>query len=177
MPYYDKNAILKALTKEQVIKIVTDLGSKGYRTDCLGILSFKQSVMRDSYKLYYYHEPTDQYSGRTFHCYTSCSESFSIFELVSRAKRIQGVTYTWYQAVSYIANQIDMKAVEHIEKPKHICDMVMAQEVWQKQIYRHYRLWTYRWACVRNVWIYSSWSVFKRPYFQRDVIYIWNILR
>jgi len=124
MPYYDKNAILKALTKEQVIKIVTDLGSKGYRTDSSGNLIF-QTICHggDSYKLYYYHEPTDQYSGRTFHCYTSCSESFSIFELVIRAKRVQGITYTWYQAVSYIANQIDMKAVEHIERPKHICDM------------------------------------------------------
>ena len=86
MPYYDKNAILKALTKEQVIKIVTDLGSKGYRTDSSGNLIF-QTICHggDSYKLYYYHEPTDQYSGRTFHCYTSCSESFSIFELVIRA--------------------------------------------------------------------------------------------
>lgn len=104
MPYYDKNAILKALTKEQVIKIVTDLGSKGYRTDSSGNLIF-QTICHggDSYKLYYYHEPTDQYSGRTFHCYTSCSESFSIFELVIRAKRVQGITYTWYQAVSYIA--------------------------------------------------------------------------
>ena len=41
MPYYDKNAILKALTKEQVIKIVTDLGSKGYRTDSSGNLIFQ----------------------------------------------------------------------------------------------------------------------------------------
>lgn len=84
MPYYDKNAILKALTKEQVIKIVTDLGSKGYRTDSSGNLIF-QTICHggDSYKLYYYHEPTDQYSGRTFHCYTSCSESFSIFTLLN----------------------------------------------------------------------------------------------
>ena len=53
MPYYDKNAILKALTKEQVIKIVTDLGSKGYRTDSSGNLIF-QTICHggDSYKLY-----------------------------------------------------------------------------------------------------------------------------
>lgn len=45
MPYYDKNAILKALTKEQVIKIVTDLDQKDIEQTHLGILSFKQSVM------------------------------------------------------------------------------------------------------------------------------------
>lgn len=173
MPYYDKNAILKALTKEQVIKIVTDLGSKGYRTDSSGNLIF-QTICHggDSYKLYYYHEPTDQYSGRTFHCYTSCSESFSIFELVIRAKRVQGITYTWYQAVSYIANQIDMKAVEHIERPKHICDMSWLKKFGKNKstdiidcepIDEH----------VLEMFEYTPHEVFfKRPYFQRDVIYI-----
>lgn len=124
MPYYDKNEILKALTKEQVIKIVTDLGSDGYKTDSSGNLIF-QTVCHggNSYKLYYYHEATDKYAGRTFHCYTGCSGSFSVYELVIRAKRTQGITYTWYQAVSYVANQINMKPVEHIKIQKHICDM------------------------------------------------------
>lgn len=124
MPYYDKNAILESLTKEQVIKIVTDLGSDGYRTDSAGNLIF-QTVCHGggSYKLYYYHEATGEYLGRTFHCYTSCSESFSIFELIIRAKRVQGKTFTWYQAVAYVASITNNQAISHYEKPKHICDM------------------------------------------------------
>lgn len=124
MPYYDKDAILAALTKEQVIKIVLDLGSENYRTDSQGNLIF-QTICHggDSYKLYYYHEPFEDYPGRVFHCYTSCSESFSIFELVIRANRTKGKTITWYQAVSYVASMSNSITLEPTEKPKHICDI------------------------------------------------------
>lgn len=105
MHYYDKNAILKSLTKEQVIKILIDLGSEGHKTDSNGNLIF-QTICHGgkSYKLYYYHEPFEEYPGRIFHCYTKCSESFSIFELVIRVNRNKGKNITWYQAVSYVAS-------------------------------------------------------------------------
>lgn len=124
MPFYDKNAILKSLTKEQVIKILLDLGSEGYRTDSQGNLIF-QTVCHGgkSYKLYYYHEGNGEYPGRIFHCYTSCSESFSIFELVIRAKRTQGKTFTWYQSVAYVANMSNNIAITTPDEPKHICDI------------------------------------------------------
>lgn len=124
MPYYDKDAILAALTKEHVIKILLDLGSEDYRTDSQGNLIF-QTVCHggDSYKLYYYHEPFEEYPGRVFHCYTSCSESFSIFELVIRAKRNQGKTLTWYQAVSYVASMSNNLTVKSIEKTQQVCDI------------------------------------------------------
>jgi hypothetical protein len=46
----------------------------------------------DSHKLYYYEE------SKMFHCYTSCSESMDVYELVCRNKKI-----TFPQAVQYVA--------------------------------------------------------------------------
>lgn len=124
MPYFDKDAILAALTKEQVIKIMLDLGSETYKTDSQGNLIF-QTVCHggSSYKLYYYHEPSEDYPGRVFHCYTSCSESFSVFEMVIRANRAKGKTITWYQAVSYVARMSNSITLEKIDKPKQTCDI------------------------------------------------------
>lgn len=47
----------------------------------------------DSHKLYYYE------NDQLFHCYTSCSETFDIYELVCRAKKI-----SFPQAVQFVAN-------------------------------------------------------------------------
>lgn len=103
--YLNKNEILQSLTKEDVIKIVVGLGSKYPKTDNQGNLIF-QTVCHgsDSWKLYYYHEPDSRngYKGRTFHCYTKCSDSFNIVELVIRANRVKGKTVTWYKALKHI---------------------------------------------------------------------------
>ena len=104
MKFYDKQAILNRLTKDDVIKICIALGSDGYRKGNGGELIF-QTVCHgsDSWKLYYYHEPHKEYPGRMFHCYTKCGDSFSIFELVIRANRAKGKNITWYKAVSFVA--------------------------------------------------------------------------
>ena len=59
--YLDKDAILNSLTKDDVIQIVTSLGSSYPKTDSNGDLIF-QSVCHgsDSWKLYYYHEPNEE---------------------------------------------------------------------------------------------------------------------
>ena len=89
--YLDKDAILSALTKEDVIKVVMNLGSDYPRHDGQNNLIFR-SVCHgsESHKLYYYHEAMNGYRGRTFHCYSACSESFNIIELIIRANRCQG---------------------------------------------------------------------------------------
>lgn len=111
MPYLDKS-ILDTLTKEEITKVVMSLGSGEPKKDSQNNLIF-QTVCHggDSYKLYYYHEPNGEHKGRIFHCYTKCSESFSIIELVIRAKRTQGVNFTWYKALRYIG-QITGKLIE-----------------------------------------------------------------
>lgn len=103
--YFDIKAITNALSKEDVIKIATELGSDGYREGGSGELIFRSICHgSDSWKLYYYHEPKDDYPGKIFHCYSRCSESFSIFELVIRVRRLQGITLTFSQAVKYVAS-------------------------------------------------------------------------
>ena len=104
--YFDIKAIQEALTKEDVIKIVADLGSPDHKIGGSGELIFRSICHgSDSWKLYYYHEPNGNYPGRIFHCYSRCGgASFSVFELVIRVRRRQGVTLTFPQAVKYVAS-------------------------------------------------------------------------
>lgn len=103
--YFDIKAIQDALTKEDVIKIATELGSDGYKEGGSGELIFRSICHgSDSWKLYYYHEPNGEYPGRIFHCYTRCSDTFNIFELVIRVRRTQGIILTFAQAVKYVAS-------------------------------------------------------------------------
>jgi hypothetical protein len=87
--YLDKEKIKDSLTTEEVHKILKDLGSKDpiqgiqYQTICHG---------GSKHKLYYYED------SKMFHCYTSCSESMDIYELVCRSKNI-----SFPQAVQYVA--------------------------------------------------------------------------
>lgn len=115
--YLDKDAILKSLTKEDIIKIVTHLGSETPKIDSSGNLIF-QTICHgsDSWKLYYYHEADDAkgYRGRTFHCYSGCSESFNVVELVIRANRAIGKTVTWYKALRYIAQLTNKTVIKNI---------------------------------------------------------------
>jgi hypothetical protein len=86
----DKDRIKESLTEEEIHKILKDLGSKDpimgnqYQTVCHS---------GHKHKLYYYHE------SKSFHCYTDCSETMDIFEVVVRAKKI-----SFPQAIQYVAN-------------------------------------------------------------------------
>lgn len=103
--YFDVKAIQEALTKDDVIKIAIELGSDGYKVGGSGELIFQSICHRsDSWKLYYYHEPNGEYPGKIFHCYTRCSDTFNIFELVIRVRRNQGIILTFAQAVKYVAS-------------------------------------------------------------------------
>ncbi|SDW45341.1 hypothetical protein SAMN05216391_10845 [Lachnospiraceae bacterium KHCPX20] len=107
--YLNKDEILNSLTKDDIIRIVTYLGSGEPRHDSKGNLIFQtichnQPDPSNSYKLYYYHEPQGRHNGRVFHCYSGCDDSFNIIELVMRANRMQGKTLTWYKALYWIGS-------------------------------------------------------------------------
>ena len=107
MPYLDKDAILNSLTKEDVIKICTEMGSPEYKEDSQGNLLFSTAICHggDSpHKLVYYID------SRRFHCFT-CSDSYGIIELVIRASRLKGHNLTWFKALAKIA-QITGKSYE-----------------------------------------------------------------
>lgn len=107
MPYINKDKLLQSLSKEDIVKICNDLGASSYKVDSNGDLIFNTMLCHggSSDKLYYYHDPNEEHKtkGRSFHCYTHCSQ-ISLIELVIRAKRnLKGETYTWYKALYYIA--------------------------------------------------------------------------
>lgn len=91
----DKDRIKDNLAESEIHKILKDLGSKDpiqgnqYQTVCHG---------GHKHKLYYYHD------SKSFHCYTDCSENMDIFEVVIRAKKQQSYSFSFPQAVQYVAN-------------------------------------------------------------------------
>lgn len=101
--YLNKDTILSSLTNEDVIKICMTLGSPYPQKDNAGNLIF-QSICHGStsHKLYYYCTDND-YKKHLFHCFSRCSDSFNIVELVIRAHRVKGKILTWYKALYYIA--------------------------------------------------------------------------
>ena len=108
MQYLDKNYILNSLTIEDNIKICNLLGSPQYKLDNNGNPCFSTCICHggDSpYKLIYYPESNGQFEHRNhgaYHCFT-CGDTFDVVELVIRAMRQQGKTYTWYKALRWIA--------------------------------------------------------------------------
>lgn len=108
--YLNKDSILKAITKQNVIDICKELGSD-YRTDSNGNLIFNTCIIHeggDSYKAYYYHEPDKDRpgdKGRRFYVYTE-GKSYSVIDFVLQSFRVKGVTLSWFQALTWIANRI-----------------------------------------------------------------------
>lgn len=124
--YLDKNKIIRSLTKEDITKLVISLGSGPPKHGRHGELIF-QTVCHNaeggSYKLYYYHEAQGQYPERMFHCYTNCSESFSVIELIIRANRAKHKNITFYQALNYLARVTGHTiTMDQEEKPDHLID-------------------------------------------------------
>ena len=99
--FFDKDKIKESLTVEDIKTILFDLGAGDpapssnsnelhFKTVCHG---------GDSYKLYYY------INSKKFMCYTGCGTGpCDIFEIVIRARRVQGIIITFPQAVKYCAS-------------------------------------------------------------------------
>jgi len=95
----DAKEIRDNLTDEQIIQIYQLLGGKEYKYDNNNNLLLTTICHGgDSLKLYYYTE------NKTFHCFTHCSESFDIFELIQKV-----FGYSFIQSVNYVANLFGIK--------------------------------------------------------------------
>lgn len=98
----DKDKLKHSLTIEQVWELVADLGGEPRpiqnetfisRTIC------HNSVGYGSYKLYYYA------NSCLFHCFTGCSDSFDLYELVKKVKTIEeNKEWSLPKAISYVAS-------------------------------------------------------------------------
>ena len=98
----DADTIKENLTIEDIVKILVDLGS-GYpkNTSDEDILMFNtvcHNISGGKYKLSYVH------SKKVFTCFTECSDSFNIYELVRRNKSLYGIEMEFYDTVRYVAN-------------------------------------------------------------------------
>ena len=119
--YFDKDALLEQLTKQDIINVVLDLGSEDYK-EINGYIAF-QTICHNlprtgaKYNLIYYHDATDKYPAKIFHCYSGtdcgCGDTFGIFELVLRAKRVQGFNWSFPQAIKYVAETTGKLLTQH----------------------------------------------------------------
>ncbi len=94
---YNLKQLEESLTDEQVIKLVTNLGSDEYvdKTDHIQFKTICHNEDCDcaSLKLYYYKE------NKRFMCYTDCGESFNIFELFKKRYELLGIEYNFYKDI------------------------------------------------------------------------------
>lgn len=91
----DKDKIRESLTESDIKLILRDLGSaEPKKTNGKKELHF-QTVCHGGHKhkLYYYPD------SKSFRCYTDCQESFDIYELVMKSKKI-----TFPEALKYVAS-------------------------------------------------------------------------
>jgi hypothetical protein len=95
----DKERIKQELDEQDIRLLLKDLGSAEPRTDKDGHLLF-QTVCHSgkSHKLYYYKDT------RTFRCYTECSDTFDIYELVRRSKLQKNIKLSFYECIKYVAS-------------------------------------------------------------------------
>jgi hypothetical protein len=95
---YDKDRIKEELTLAEIKSIMQDLGSEAPKI--IGNMLAFQTICHGGHKhkLFYY---PDSFS---FHCYTDCGETFDIYDLVIRVNQQQGRDFSFYEAVSYVAD-------------------------------------------------------------------------
>lgn len=124
--YYNKDELLKALTFEDIVKIIESVGCTDYRINSdnsISINTFYCHKGDSPNKLIYYPNSNDpKFHYGIFKCYT-CGDSYNVIEFVIRANRAQGKTITWYKAMAYVASVTSHELDIAIERPKHICDM------------------------------------------------------
>lgn len=95
-----KKSLKKDFTNEEIIKLLSVLGSEEYKKSSENVLIFKTVCHHgDSYKLYYYSE------SKLFHCYTDCGDSFDVYELVRRSRNC-----TFYDAVDFINRTLGLRS-------------------------------------------------------------------
>lgn len=95
----DKEKIKNSLLVSDIEKILLSLGSREPGKDRDENLIFSTVCHGgNKNKLYYYQDTM------LFHCYTDCSDSMDVYELVIRSKKNQGYNYSFYDAVRYVSD-------------------------------------------------------------------------
>lgn len=97
----DKEKIKQELDEQDIKLLLKDLGSNEPKKDKNGDLIF-QTICHNStggsYKLYYYKD------SKMFRCYTECSDTFDIYELVRRSKLQRNIKLGFYECIKHVAS-------------------------------------------------------------------------
>lgn len=93
------NELKEQLTEDQIKLLLKELGADEPKIDSHGNHIYKTVCHHgDSEKLYYYLD------SKIFKCYTECSESFDIFDLVKKNR-----SCSFVEAIHYICNLLDIR--------------------------------------------------------------------
>lgn len=122
MIQYDKDIIKSELTLEQVFDVLTELGGEPTYSS-FGIISrtiCHNYAHEGSRKLYYYE------NSHLFNCFTGCGETFDIFELIIKAKKIQeNKDLTLMKAIFYLVYKFNLTGNYSKEEKYEIDDWEM----------------------------------------------------
>ncbi len=108
--YYDKDKLKEQLDIASVYDLLTEFGAEPeYMTEEILI---SQTICHNmpgegSRKLYYYE------NTKLFRCYTDCDDTFDLFQLVIKVKKIQSnKKYELYDAMHFVATYFGLEGVE-----------------------------------------------------------------
>ena len=90
------------LTLEQIEGLLIEFGGEPHRQGNI-IISKTVCHCGESHKLFYYD------NTKLFRCYTECSDTFDIFQLVIKIQNILGNKIALPQAITYIINFFNLK--------------------------------------------------------------------
>lgn len=104
----DLNKLQNSITPEQIIELVLALGADRYieKSDLIifPTICHNEDASEASMKLYYYKE------SHRFHCYTECSDTFNIYELIKRVfslRQVEDISFN--QVIDWITKQLYIK--------------------------------------------------------------------
>lgn len=105
----DAKELLESLTVENVKKLLYRLGVEeiidlSASKNCLITNTICHNLSGGKMKLYYYIEDKNGETRGTFHCYTSCGDSFNIFELIKRNYFLRGVNLNFTEIISLVCD-------------------------------------------------------------------------
>ena len=108
-----------SLTPEQIINLVQALGADRYieKSDLIifPTICHNEDVSDASMKLYYYK------NDYRFHCYTECSDTFNIYELINRVFSLKQSEVSFSQILEWLTNQLSLDGDGYIlEEDKYI---------------------------------------------------------
>lgn len=122
----DRRALKEAFSIENICEIVTELGSSPCIATNNGFIF--DTVCHNpagcgSKKLYYYPDT------KLFRCYTGCSESFDIFDLIRRSFKQKNIELSFPQAVLWAQNQTEIFYTDTSENLVSYLDMDIKREL------------------------------------------------